>query len=240
MSDRQAKKTRREQHIDSVRFRRTHPELVDKLRAQIGFLRRSAGLYDQGIEEEAVRLATTIRVLVHRSDGGESLLAQLSLLNVQLPDSSGYDPRNVAPGGAFLTVIIQRGVGAHFEPWLGTHPTQLIGRRVEEWWASPAVRLNTGAILDRSKLVLMIADKEGGAHVDPTLAPEYGAVVRDNAWGWTWGTAASPQGHRPAGDPILATIRHITWELLTGLDSSRDVRSLLTISPATPTSPREG
>lgn len=55
------------------------PVLVEKLKTQLRFLERSAESYDQGFEDEALRLATIVRVLVHDTDRSHSLLGQLEI-----------------------------------------------------------------------------------------------------------------------------------------------------------------
>ncbi|HEY4058491.1 MAG TPA: hypothetical protein VGM39_17885 [Kofleriaceae bacterium] len=46
---------------------------------QVGFLDASSTAYDQGIESEAKRLATTVRVLVHDTSASRSLLTHLGV-----------------------------------------------------------------------------------------------------------------------------------------------------------------
>ena len=62
-------------------YAQTHDELVEHLRSQVRFLERSAAAFDAGDEDEASRLATSIRVLVHDPPKGRpaSLLAQLGV-----------------------------------------------------------------------------------------------------------------------------------------------------------------
>ena len=52
-------------------------ELLGHLLIQITFLERSANWYDNGTEEEAIRLATAIRILVHDNQNSHVLLSQL-------------------------------------------------------------------------------------------------------------------------------------------------------------------
>jgi hypothetical protein len=50
-----------------------------KLREQLGFIERSTRFFDEGHEEEALRLATTMRVLFHDTALSTSLLTHLSM-----------------------------------------------------------------------------------------------------------------------------------------------------------------
>jgi hypothetical protein len=54
-------------------------DLVGKLQEQMGFLQRSADLFDSGVTEEALRLAVTLRVLLHDTSASLSLLTQLDV-----------------------------------------------------------------------------------------------------------------------------------------------------------------
>lgn len=58
----------------------TPEELQAHLAEQLGFLERSADAFDNGYEDEAKRMATAIRVLVHDTNQSISLLKQLGRL----------------------------------------------------------------------------------------------------------------------------------------------------------------
>jgi hypothetical protein len=47
------------------------------LARQLGFLLRSAAAYDSGLRDEAYRIATAIRVLLHQTNRSDSLLHHL-------------------------------------------------------------------------------------------------------------------------------------------------------------------
>jgi hypothetical protein len=55
----------------------TSTDLQAHLDEQLGFLERSAAAFDQGYEDEAKRLAVTLRVLLHETTQSHSLLVQL-------------------------------------------------------------------------------------------------------------------------------------------------------------------
>ena len=68
---------------EQLREVRSYSSLESQLHRQIKFLETSSKLFDEGDEDEAVRLATTIRVLLHDSDNpksnSKSLLRQLGI-----------------------------------------------------------------------------------------------------------------------------------------------------------------
>src|SRR5687768_10194995 len=64
------------------------PRFADKLHQQLQFIRRSAKLYDQGDEDEALRLATALRVVLHDTGSSTSLLKHLGLSNTKMLSSA--------------------------------------------------------------------------------------------------------------------------------------------------------
>jgi len=62
--------------------------LQTKLGEQIGFLERSCKQFDDGHEEEAFRLSTTIRVLFHETKKSTSLLKHCNLRRGRMLSSS--------------------------------------------------------------------------------------------------------------------------------------------------------
>lgn len=54
-------------------------DLEEHLKAHLGFIKKSAALYDTGDTEEAKRIAVSVRVLLHDTQQSRSLLGQLGL-----------------------------------------------------------------------------------------------------------------------------------------------------------------
>ena len=72
----------------------TSADLQVHLDEQLGFLERSAAAFDQGYEDEAKRLAVTLRVLLHETTQSHSLLGQLgrrqgAFVDTALPAHTG-------------------------------------------------------------------------------------------------------------------------------------------------------
>jgi hypothetical protein len=73
---------------------RSYESLSSELQKQIRFLNNSSKLFDEGEEDEAVRLATTIRVLFHDTYSSTSLLKQLNIKDIlNLVDTGVYESR---------------------------------------------------------------------------------------------------------------------------------------------------
>ena len=70
------------------------PDYRDHLRRQIDFLQRSADAFDAGYIHEAVRIATTIRVLIHNTASSVSLLKHLNAMTISLLSSCDAPSQN--------------------------------------------------------------------------------------------------------------------------------------------------
>ena len=188
-----------------------------QLARQLEFLRRSATAFDSGCADEGIRIATSLRVLFHQTKGQTSLVSHLGKPDVPLLDSA------VPPQPITERTLWYDGVGEYrlpangapsYRPRLdaGTTPEFVA---VPEWWnrtiyvRAPQIRLT------RSRLVLLAADKDGGAHVDATLPPEYIAVTLPGAAGF--GSGPNGNGMQlvlPFRDLHLVCLRQMAYEVL--------------------------
>lgn len=63
------------------------------LMRQLGFIRRSCDSYDSGFHDEAIRIAQTIRVLLHDTTASTSLLSLMQQkMNIKLLTTCRDDP----------------------------------------------------------------------------------------------------------------------------------------------------
>lgn len=92
------------------KIKRTDDVLKTIFNNQIQFLISSCDSFNDNFEEEAIRLATVVRVLLHDTEYSTSLLNQLNLKNIEFYDSaSDYDPQNLLE--TLGLVAIRIGVG---------------------------------------------------------------------------------------------------------------------------------
>lgn len=98
----------------------SHDDLVEKLQQQVRFLRRSADLYDDGAEDEALRLATIIRTLVYDTSSSHSLLGQLCVKETftYLDTAERIEPNNLLATMGLVSgkVDLQDMVGSYVAP----------------------------------------------------------------------------------------------------------------------------
>ena len=68
--------------------------LIQKLGEQLRFMQRSCVMFDQGYEDEAIRIATSLRVIFHHTVSSVSLVSHVGLNGTPMLSSS----RGHAPG----------------------------------------------------------------------------------------------------------------------------------------------
>jgi hypothetical protein len=100
------------------------PTFQQQLQEQIGFLDASCAAYDYGNKSEALRLATTIRVLVHDTSNSTSLLKHLGVKEtMEMIDGSGFGFDNLPPIGPNPTTSSCTLIAvAHFDDHVEYHP----------------------------------------------------------------------------------------------------------------------
>lgn len=192
--------------------------LVARFFEQMGFMERSAKCFDDGAQSEAARLATSIRVLVHDTKRSRSLLSQLEVKDRLRYASLGNIVEEPGLTALLMTgplIVMQVNSLEPGEPTFtyapvdAGEPSRLVP--FTEWWEAPALIAGEHAYT-RCDLVLTLAHKVGGAHVD-TLTPKQCALHEKNA------LLVAPD----ASSPIPSAVRTIATELGTTLRHQLDL-----------------
>lgn len=204
--------------------RRDADELQEAFEVQKSALASSCKAYDEGEKWEALRLATTIYILMR--DGGKknrSILTQMGMKNSMefaVPISHAAHPRNQA---VYTPLVMLRlgGGDAGFMPRLSEFPS---GRRMlkfNEWWDRDLVFRSGGNQhrMTRKKLVFALRNLDGGSHYDEEiLDPNYIEMTHGKSW-----MSVSPDGtKRPVRQLELASMRQIAWEVQDSLERAQD------------------
>lgn len=158
-----------EVHIDMV-----GDETFMRLYEQVGFLRRSLEWFFRE-PAEAQRLAVSLRVLVHDTAASTALLRQLNgnYLEMPVPDETYTFIQNATQGGGELWSVVNFTVTPP-----GRFPPDCTRLPLGEWWSVTPVYVAGDEALGgprrftRRDLVLTLANKLGGAHIDPQGPPE--------------------------------------------------------------------
>jgi hypothetical protein len=218
-------------------------QLQDKLATQLRFLDASILAYDAGDEAESLRMAVSVRVLAHHVRKSPALLAQVGPLHtLSFPNTgkslgSSKAIRNkrkitVHAGPSFRLVTLSMSTESiEFKPKLD----ELIGAaRVGyvEWWKTRVLRHRgilpeaTSWELSRMDVVLGLANREGGTHVDPNPSFNWWVATRSGAYGsldrsekgelrvsWPLGDVTIGEAKGTIITPVHATMRVIAAEL---------------------------
>ena len=203
-------------------------QLKSRLAQQLSFLASSAEAYDRGNRFEAVRLATTIRVLLHDTSKSTSLLEHMGKKAILLASSTR--PQSPPPPGvskvirtgselAHASLTAGGGLTARAEhcPNLDRWGDTLHFLPVASWWSEVVHHLPD---LRRRDLVLTAANKDGGAHVDDEPLPADYQRIKDGIWTYAQQDAAGNVvvAETPIALENLAELRQMAYELLNSPD----------------------
>ena len=206
----------------SSEYIQSKEELQQHLKDTIQALELSSRSFDGGFEGEANRLAAAIRVLVHDTGSSKSLLGQLGQKSIQFYETS--IPRNLRSIMTYSGLAAIEGTpeGAKYVAFLDMLPSAPPPRWVsfDEWWNRVIFVDQKGSETSRRDLILAVANKDGGAHVDPILDEKYADLSRRNSLAWRF---SSPRGDVPLEGPEKAAVRQITHEILKSLNPAMPV-----------------
>ena len=201
-----------------AKIEQTKDELLAHLQDQIRFLISSAESYDNGSLGEAKRMALTVRVLLYDTSNSTSLLTQLGKKNIGFYDTStDYDPKNLLSHMGLLIMRLTTGkVAEYVAPLDNLSPSRIKGKiSFDEWWNKIIFKDSAGSIFNRGDLIKILANKDGGAHVDPKLDADYVNLSKYNSLGWK---SVSRKGdvitEADMGNPVFPSIRQIAHEVI--------------------------
>ena len=196
----------------------SNDELHSHLYEQLGFIRNSAAAVDRGDISEAKRIAVAIRILLHDKKEGrsKSLLGQLDM-----KDGNFYSTACDISHEELLRKQALLGIrgNVYCAKLDDGNPLDQKWIPFQEWWNQPVFLDENKRTISRQKLVLFVADQDGGAHVDSDLPEVYVDLSRNNSAGWTLcqGNSEQPLGPNPA----LLSIRQIAHEILKTIEKKR-------------------
>lgn len=208
-------------------------ELIEQLNKQIDFLERSCESYDKKYEDEACRIAVTIRVLVHDTKNSTSVLQHLKIKHqIDFWDSANpINPYNLisSPALVYLQLKNENGImKSTYEPNLDNGPSGLSSgwQGFQHWWPRQIVlKDNKKKEFTRKDLVLNLANKDGGAHVDDTLNSDFANLLKFNSVGWK----KIENGVEGDFDNncVYASVRQIGYEILKSIKEFKNKGLLL-------------
>lgn len=134
-----------------------------ELQKQLGFLKSSLKGYSAGSYDEAVRMATTLRVIFHHTAQSRSLIDYLDGWDRTIVTTI-LDKTGCVMEGLLLSVPI------HYMP--DGRPKHFNELSIREWWEQPIV-LKQGIMPTRGQIIKWTANKDGGTHYDEEQPAAY-------------------------------------------------------------------
>ena len=199
---------------------------------QLRYIYRSCELFDQGYWDEAIRIGTHLRVILHPGGGNKkSLFQHLGVnRNIKLLSTVG----SVSP---YATMY--QGMGgfeydgttgtSKFYPPLGDTPFAY-EMKFHEWYEQvvyilppqvpsegpvpPGLADEPSLVLRRKDIILTAVNKDGGAHVDVELTPEYERLSAPGAVGVWVGWVEGGEDRTPITGAHFVCLRQMGYELL--------------------------
>jgi hypothetical protein len=162
------------------------------LREQMDLLHASLDAFYQGNFAESLRIATIIRVLVHETSGSKPLLTQLRPggLDLEIPEQVG-DARPGQEELLHLRFAVGVRLGSAIAPAVDLRSSHYSLSTVGSWWGRTVftfpTRVWTQVVYTRKKVVLILANREGGAHVDPNEDYDYVRLLTDQPLSFDFG-----------------------------------------------------
>jgi hypothetical protein len=215
-------------------MKRTNDDLQQKLSQQLQLLILSCNNFDSGLEVESLNIATRLRVLLHDTDKSKSLLEQLGLKSgMSFLDS--MVPLDPVPTGEYRNgqpimrisgmppgvAISMSSSGARYVAPLDSISLARGMIAFVDWWSEGTLSTGQGRC-SRKKLILDLANKEGGAHVDARANSKLDSF-KQTQFGMTV-SVGNTQGF--ANSPVDAIVRQIAWEFIESLRQADIISSL--------------
>lgn len=187
-------------------------ELLKQFHDTVVKLDKFCKLYDEDDVSMAKEISVKLRIMFHNTNRSKSLIWQLKLEHIKFLDRAvKYDPRSITPTHGLLEIRFTKD-WVKLLPHLDLHDAKLV--TFENWWNSKKVIVDRKKnIFTRKKVVLEVANTDGGAHVDSSVNQHYFDISRANSLGWIYMNPKT-QRDEPLNDPIPGSIRQIAFEAL--------------------------
>lgn len=202
------------------RRRREYKDLQRKLGEQLVFVYNSCKLFDLGCTQEAIRIATALRIILHQGNSkSPSLLQSLDKQKIPLL-STGVtvheDPENVFYNSGTMLRLVSKsdesGPRSYIEAQLHTSTHQEI-IPAHKWWAQKVRLPRADMVFTRSRIVDLAANKDGGAHVAPFVPESYDVLSSDGNTKWV-SMVDGAQQEAPITNLQLLMLRQMGHEVL--------------------------
>mgnify|MGYP007094902746 CR=1 FL=1 len=180
--------------------------------------------YDNGFEDEAQRIATVLRTLLHDGRNSHALLTQLGMKEKMhlLSSVDTYVPTNEI---AYTGLIANR-IGNSKGEYIPTSESQskLSNKwfRFADWWSELVID-DKNNLFTREDIIRKISDSDGGAHVDPTLKEDYAKLTKHNSLGWHYEKSGEQIPFER--NPAYSSVRQLATEVVESIAMHQLIRA---------------
>ncbi len=210
-------------------------ELKKEFEDQLELLDALTRVYDKNEFVVSKSIATTIRVLLHNTKNSHSLIEQIGFINEKFFDSSSsfsLKEKDIQRFGSFCGLVgISTGINNTnniYIPYLDSVPEKSFGyTNFDEYWERIIFIDKYNNKFSRKDIILNVANKGGGAHVDfKNIDEKYKKLVRKNSLGFevfsNGKKIESPEGAE------LAAVRQIAHEILKTFKKNYPHKTMIT------------
>lgn len=170
--------------MSNVKIPRTKYELFTELKTQLQFLQDECDKFDTGCSEYSKRIALTLRILLYDTKNSKSVLQQVEqMFCYNRPDFIDISTTHGALNGEGVTNFVRSSMCIYqFDHYIDSPPilqpkpirikpnTSYPRRAFKTWWEGLHITLiDAEKFLSRKDVVTLLADTDGGAHIDPKL-----------------------------------------------------------------------
>lgn len=201
------------------KIKQSHSDLKLLLKENLEFLRSSAIAFDSGNLAEAKRMAVQIRVLLHDTKESKSLLTQLGWKQDlrYLDTAMNYNPKSFSSHHGLVGLLATPEKATYFAFLDDYPPTGRPNNYVSfpDWWNKVVISDQRKIQYDRRELIMALANKVGGAHVDPNLDHDYVELTKNNSIGWFYFNESE---EAPILNIELFSVRQICFEIISTIE----------------------
>jgi hypothetical protein len=147
------------------------------LKEQYELLKDALNDYYAGAEVKAIEIAVHIRTLVHQTDSSHAFLATM------VPNYRKLDIYHKSPNPKAIFSLMQGismsgdGKSKFIRDDFSKGSHELVP--LERWWTEPYLKIGPSVHSSKKDVVLDVANKDGGAHVDPKGVPTRHAAATE-------------------------------------------------------------
>jgi len=195
---------------------------TEHFKNQLRFINLSCQSFDNGFLEESIRLCVCIRVLFYNTRNSTSLINHLGKENINLISSCGDSRNEDLENATFLESLIMIEGGIGLRPLLNDGPPCCYKEiSFSDWWNQIILITPDQDRFTRKSLILSLANKDGGAHVDENLDSDY-ERLKEGYWLFL-NEIDGDVITKKFANPHYLHVRQIGWEIL----NSPEILSLI-------------